>query len=91
MPAKKKDDLVFSYHVNVYEDRIEVKINNWQKAVPARLQRTFDAILAQWHNLRRKELHELRKKDHAKLVAEREKKPDLPEGAVPVRKEKEHV
>ena len=94
MAEKKKRQLVYSYHVNMYTDGVEVKINNWDRTVPGKLQRTFDAILTEWHRLQRLNLQELRVKAEEAERASKDKKdpePTLPEGAVPSRKEVENV
>jgi hypothetical protein len=84
MPKKAEEKkLLFSFHVNVYENNIDVKINNWAAANPGKLQRTYNAIQDEWNRLRRAALQKRREQEHDSLVKNREEKPELEEGQVP--------
>ena len=80
MPKREKRNLLCSYHVNVYEDGVEVTINDWEKTTAAKLQRTFDFVTSRWHELRRAALHEIRVKEHAEKLAKKEREEERADG-----------
>lgn len=76
--ASKKP--IASVIIKFFDERTEVRINGFEKITPAKIQRSFDFVLKEWHLQQQKAIHANRKKEEEArleaIAAEQEEQQD---------------